>query len=70
MPIYLKQVTPRQIAESVVCAVLDAAMVCRHEPQAMQQIKLADAVLDALKDCGIELVIVEHQGALATQAET
>ncbi len=62
MPIYLEHLTPRQIAQNVVVAVMDAAMLSRRMDPREQQLKLEDAVIDALKEVGIELVMVAHDG--------
>ncbi len=58
MPIYVEQLTPRQIADIVVERVLDASIANHDQPVEVQQNALSEAVLEALKDCGIELLLI------------
>ena len=77
MPIYLEHLTPRQIAQHIVSSVLDAVgELDRSADVREQQMRLEDAVIEAIKKLGfnpaddneadalalLNLVIKEHEG--------
>jgi hypothetical protein len=48
--------TPRQVADHIVCAVLDANHEYRDRDAGERAVRVSDAVLEALRDCGVHLV--------------
>jgi len=52
--------TPRQIADAVVCAVGDAQREYKDLPHEEMRVRMADAVLDTLREHGIDLMLSEQ----------
>lgn len=59
--LYVRNHTPRDIADLIRDAILETVMDANFrmlDPE-VQQIKMSDTILDAMKACGINLLLVD-----------